>query len=116
MRVTSALWAKAYIRRVQGAFASAVVACHGNDEAGAIHIKIVGPDRTAALFSPAPMSLSAAPETDDGERRFTAFFPPGTPEATVDAHLARQREFDEDLWLIEVEDRDGRHFLDDWLG
>jgi hypothetical protein len=28
-------------------------------------------------------------------------------------YLARQREFDPDLWIIEVEDRAGRHFLGD---
>ena len=34
-------------------------------------------------------------------------------EAEVDASLARQRSFDPDLWVIEVEDRDGRHLLDE---
>ena len=32
-------------------------------------------------------------------------------EADVDAALARQRGFDPDLWIIEVEDRQGRHLL-----
>jgi hypothetical protein len=34
------------------------------------------------------------------------------PEADVDAAMARQRDFDPDLWVIEVEDRAGRHLLD----
>ena len=34
------------------------------------------------------------------------------PEAEVDAALGRQRRFDPDLWVIEVEDRAGRHLLD----
>ena len=33
-------------------------------------------------------------------------------EAEVDAAVARQRGFDPDLWVIEVEDRAGRHLLD----
>jgi hypothetical protein len=33
-------------------------------------------------------------------------------EAEVDAALSRQRGFDPDLWVIEVEDREGRHLLD----
>ena len=38
-------------------------------------------------------------------------------EAAVDASIARQREMDPDLWVIEVEDRTGRHMLDeDGLG
>jgi hypothetical protein len=35
------------------------------------------------------------------------------PEAEVDAAIARQRGFDPDLWVIEVEDRAGRHLLDE---
>ena len=34
-------------------------------------------------------------------------------EAEANGYLARQREFDPDLWIIEVEDRAGRHFLGD---
>jgi len=34
------------------------------------------------------------------------------PEAEVDAALAKQRAMDPDLWVIEVEDRAGRHLLD----
>jgi len=31
----------------------------------------------------------------------------------VDAAIAKQRSFDPDLWVIEVEDREGRHLLDE---
>ena len=34
-------------------------------------------------------------------------------EAEVDALLARQRARDPDLWIIEIEDRQGRHLLDE---
>ncbi|HKL44678.1 MAG TPA: DUF1491 family protein, partial [Roseovarius sp.] len=33
-------------------------------------------------------------------------------EAEVDAAITRQRGFDPDLWVVEVEDRAGRHLLD----
>ncbi len=33
------------------------------------------------------------------------------PEMDVDAAIARQRGYDSDLWVIEVEDRAGRHLL-----
>ena len=35
------------------------------------------------------------------------------PEGEVDAVLTRQRSRDRDLWVIEVEDREGRHLLDE---
>jgi hypothetical protein len=34
-------------------------------------------------------------------------------QAEADLYLARQREFDPDLWIIEVEDKAGRNFLGD---
>ena len=34
-------------------------------------------------------------------------------ERDVDAAIAKQRSFDPDLWVIEVEDREGRHLLDE---
>jgi hypothetical protein len=33
-------------------------------------------------------------------------------DADVEAALARQIRFDPDIWIVEVEDRAGRHFLD----
>ena len=33
-------------------------------------------------------------------------------EPDVEAYLTRQIRFDPDLWIVEVEDRAGRHFLD----
>ena len=32
-------------------------------------------------------------------------------EADVDTAITKQRSFDPDLWVIEVEDRQGRHLL-----
>ncbi|MGH6833165.1 MAG: DUF1491 family protein, partial [Methyloceanibacter sp.] len=50
-------------------------------------------------------------ETD---RRWVGCFGSGpVSEAEADLYLARQREFDPDLWIIEIEDRAGRHFLGD---
>ncbi len=34
-------------------------------------------------------------------------------ERTVDESIAKQRSFDPDLWVIEVEDARGRHMLGD---
>ena len=34
------------------------------------------------------------------------------PDADVEAYLLRQLKFDPDIWIVEVEDRAGRNFLD----
>ncbi len=46
-----------------------------------------------------------------GERRWLMLAEGG--EAEVDAVIGRQRGYDPDLWVIEVEDRAGRHMLDE---
>jgi hypothetical protein len=113
MRLRAEIWVKAYLRVCAAAGAPAVVLRHGDDDAGAIFIKINRLDGTARLFGPAPAGF----ETGAHERQWVPHLDAaGTREAEVDAHLARQAEFDPDLWVIEVEDRQGRHHLDTWLG
>lgn len=110
MRLKSAIWVAAYIRRcnVEGAFA--VVRRRGAEEAGAIFIKVAKLDGTAALFGPAPQT--AFEDARPHEHLFAPFFPDGgSAEADVEARIAREVKFDPDLWLLEVEDRAGRHFL-----
>jgi hypothetical protein len=34
------------------------------------------------------------------------------PDADVEAYLGRELKFDPDIWIVEVEDRAGHHFLD----
>ncbi len=111
MRLKSAIWVAAYVRRchLEGAFA--VVRRRGAEEAGAIFIKIDRLDGTAILFGPAPQS--AFDEARPSERRFIACFGDKlAPELEIEARLKRELNFDPDLWIVEVEDRGGRHFLD----
>jgi hypothetical protein len=110
LRLKSAIWVAAYIRRchLEGAFA--VVRRRGAEEAGAIFIKISRLDGTAALYSPAPQS--AFEESRPGDRRFVPVVLGFVEESDIEARLARELKFDPDVWVIEVEDRAGRHFLD----
>jgi len=34
------------------------------------------------------------------------------PEADLDARIDSERKFDSDCWVVEIEDRAGRHFLE----
>jgi hypothetical protein len=111
MRLKSAIWVAAYIRRceIEGAFA--VVRRRGAEEAGAIFIKLNRLDGTAELFAPAPQSAFAdAQPLDRAFSRCLAGQP--VPDAEAEAYLARQVRFDPDVWIVEVEDRAGRNFLD----
>jgi hypothetical protein len=111
MRLKSGVWALAYVRRchVEGAFA--VIRRRGADDAGAIFIKVNRLDNTADVYGPAPQS--AFEDEHPVDRAFTpAMKTMPAPDAEAEAYLARQIRFDPDLWIIETEDRAGRHFLD----
>ncbi len=111
MRLKSGIWVAAYIRRCQVEGVPAVVRRRGAEEAGAIFIKVSRLDGTAVLYSPA--SKSTFDEARPSDRAFTpsvgAKRP--APEAEVEAKLTREIRFDPDVWIIEMEDRQGRHFL-----
>jgi len=111
MRLKSALWVSAYVRRchVEGVFAA--IRRRGAEEAGAIFIKINRLDGTADVYGPAPQSAFA--EEHPVDRAFSpAMKTMPAPDADAETYLARQMRFDPDVWVIETEDRAGRHFLD----
>ena len=110
MRLKSAIWVAAYIRRcnVEGTFAA--VRRRGAEEAGAIFVKVNRLNGTAELFGPAPQSVFETTRPTD--RLFSRCLAEPAPEAKVEERLARELRFDPDVWIIEVEDRAGRHFLD----
>ncbi len=110
MRLKSELWVKAYLRRAAGSGVSGVVVHRGDADAGIILIKIARLDGRADLFGPAPAGL----HSDDGERRWMCLVEAGG-EAEVDSRIAGELRLDSDSWVVELEDRGGRHFLDGWL-
>jgi hypothetical protein len=112
MRLKSGLWVSAYVRRcnIEGAFAA--VRRRGSEEAGAIFIKVNRLDGTADLYAPASQSAFI-----DEEQPIDRVFTPGlrvmpAPESDVEARLEREVRFDPDVWIVEIEERSGRHFLD----
>ncbi|SDR54926.1 hypothetical protein SAMN05444161_5806 [Rhizobiales bacterium GAS191] len=110
MRLRSDLWVSAYLRRcaVQGVVA--VLRRRGAAEAGAIFVKLDRLDGTATLYGPAPPTEDMPQGVDRLFARMHAT--EAVTPADVEARLARQRNFDPDIWVVEVEDRGGRPFLD----
>ena len=104
-RLPTKLWVDALVRRAQVAGAAAFVLQSGDQERGDVLIKVARLDGTAAAYIPT-MNM-------EGERIFIDLIVQGIgPEETaVDAYVRKARDRDRDLWVIEIEDRDGRHFL-----
>lgn len=110
MRIGADLWVMSYLRRLSSAAIMAHIARRGEAERGTVWIKVALRDRKAALYGPAPAGL----DETGSERRFVLAMAP-TEERDVDARLARERSFDSDIWIVEVEDPAGRHLLGEEL-
>ncbi len=102
-RLTAEFWVQAYLARLRLQEIPAFVVAHGDDTAGAVLVKLNTLDGQATAFQRSFDLLT-------GDRRWIELA--SGPETGVDATIARQRGFDPDLWVIELEDREGRHLLD----
>ena len=103
-RLTASFWAQAYLTRLRLADIPAFVVAHGDDTGGAVLVKLNTLDGQARAYQRSFDLMSGA--------RVWVVLAEGD-EAEVDAAIARQRGFDPDVWVIEVEDRSGRHLLDE---
>ena len=102
-RLTANFWVQAYLTRLRLADIPAFVVAHGDDTAGAVLVKLNTLDGQATAFQ-------RSFDLTSGARKWLELAQGAEPE--VDAAIARQRGYDPDLWVIEVEDRQGRHLLD----
>ena len=103
MRLKSAFWVQALLRRceVEGKFGA--VMKKGAEEAGAVFVCINHLDGTYDLLGPPP-----GPSIDgEGTRLFAklTLVPEAWPE--IDAKLKAQEKFDADIWVVEIEDKKG---------
>ena len=104
-RLATRVWVDALIRRAQIEGASAFILQKGDASRGDVLIKVADMRGTAKAY---------VPRTNmDGQRVFIDLAAQGVgpEEATVDEYLHKARRRDSDLWVIEIEDRDLRHFL-----
>jgi len=103
VRLTSEFWVQAYLNRLRLSDIPAFVTAKGDVTAGSVMVKLNTLDGRARAFQ---RSFDA-----NGARVWVVLAE--GPDAEVEASLARQRGFDRDIWVIEVEDRAGRHLLDE---
>ncbi|MEZ6013288.1 MAG: DUF1491 family protein [Hyphomonas sp.] len=104
-RLPTRLWIEALIRRAEVAGAAGFIVQHGDDQRGDVLLKVARLDGTAAAYVP---SIDM-----DGERIFLNLAAQGVgpDEKQVDEYVTRARKRDSDLWVVEIEDKEGRHFL-----
>jgi hypothetical protein len=98
-------WVSALIRRAQIDGVFAAVARKGDPDAGAVLVKVATLDGRARLYAPA---------RDGGEERVWLDLSAGSlgeNEPDVDAYARRRADTDPDLWVVEIEDKQGRTFL-----
>ena len=110
MRLKSSIWVAAYLRRCHTEGIFGAVRRRGAEEAGAVFVKVALLDGNAMLYAPAPQTVY-----DEGrpiERLFAATSPQPVPESSVEERLAKEVRFDPDVWIVETEDKAGRHFLE----
>jgi hypothetical protein len=103
-RLASGIWVSAYLTRLRLADIPAYVTAKGDAEAGALVVKVALLDGSARAYERRSDLMSGA--------RVWILMAEG-PEPEVDAQLARTRSRDPDLWVIEIEDRQGRTLLDE---
>ncbi len=110
MRLKSNIWVSAYLRRCQTEGVFGAVRRRGAEEAGAVFVKVSLLDGNAMLYVPAPQAAY-----EDGrpiDRFFVPAGPQPMPEQAIEERLTKEIRFDPDAWIVETEDRAGRHFLE----
>ena len=110
MRLKAGIWVDAYLRRCAGEGLSVYLARRGDADAGAIFIKVDYLNGETMVYGPAISASS--PDHDD--RQWTRLTGPDpVDEERAEQVIARQVDFDPDIWVIVVEDRTGSALLDE---
>ncbi|AML51254.1 MULTISPECIES: DUF1491 family protein [Falsihalocynthiibacter] len=103
-RLTADFWVAAYLTRLRLKDIPAFVTSKGDITAGAVLVKLNTLDGQAEVFQKSFDLMT-------GERAWISLSKGDEPG--VDEAIKKQCSFDPDLWVIEVEDRAGRHLLDE---
>ena len=94
----SDIWVSAFIRRHNNLGNMCVVSRRGDPIAGQVFIEVDHLDGTLSLFTPAPMASRKDDASLVFQRRFSRVEP-----AKVRERVAREADFDPDLWVLSVD-------------
>jgi hypothetical protein len=104
-RLKSGIFVRALIRRAEVAGAQAYVVRKGSEEAGAVFLKISRLDGTCTVLTQA--------RAGEGDLVWTRPLGESADDPKAAQYLERQIKFDPDVWIVEIEDREGRAFVDE---
>jgi hypothetical protein len=104
-RLKAGIYVKALIRRAEVAGASAYVVRRGAEEAGALFLKLARLDGTCTVLNQA--------RRGEGELVWMKPLGETSDDAAAAKYFEKQVRFDPDLWIVEIEDREGRAFVDE---
>jgi hypothetical protein len=104
-RLKSGIFVRALIRRAESAGAQGFVARKGAEDAGAVFLKINRLDGQCTVLNQIRIG--------EGELAWARPLGETCDEAKAAAYFEKQRKFDPDLWIVEIEDRQGRAFVDE---
>jgi hypothetical protein len=105
-RLKAEIWIKALMRRAQVAGAFAAVVRRGDETAGSLLLKLNTLDGQAVVFVPG--------YDFNGQRVWRTHSAAGpTPEAQADQYIEKAMSRDPDVWVVEIEDSQGRSFIDE---
>jgi hypothetical protein len=97
-QIRSDLWCSAFVRRHNDIGNYCVVARKGDPIAGQVFIEVDHLDGTRSLFTPAPM----VSRDDDANLVFQKRFSRVEP-SQVSERIAREADFDPDLWVLSID-------------
>ena len=104
-RLRSKIWVQAYLKRLEIQNIAAYVTAHGDDHSGAILIKVIKMDGSAQLYQ----------KTFDlqSNKNVWVRISEGL-DKEIDSLLEKQKVYDPDLWVVEIESASGQNYLDEF--
>ena len=108
VRLRSDIWVDAYRRRCEKLGGFVTLRRRGASEAGAIFLCVSRADRCVDVYGPAPQSAYAH---EGMSRKFMRLNRDPWTLLDSEPFLDKQLRFDPDLWILDIDDGRGRHFL-----
>lgn len=102
-KLTADFWVHAHIALLQGHHIPSYVIRRGDASSGAILVRLNYLDGTSQVFA-----QGYDPQGRTGWRALSE----KQSDADIETILAQQISYDMDVWILEIEDHKGRHYLD----